>query len=82
MGDFNAKIGTDNIAYQEVMGQNGLCVMNDIGERLVDLSALNRLVLGGSVFPKEGFTRQRICHQKTRLTTSAWVRNVEDHLRM
>ena len=51
MRDLNAKIGSDNIGYEEVMGQHGLGVMNDNGERLADLSALNKLVLGGSVFP-------------------------------
>ena len=51
MGDFNAKIGSDNIAYEEVMGQHGLGIMNDNGERLADLSALNKLALSGSVFP-------------------------------
>ena len=51
MGDFNAKIGSDNIGYEEVMGRHGLGVMNDNGERLADLCALNKLVLGGSVFP-------------------------------
>ena len=51
MGDFNAKIGSDNIGYEEVMGQHGLGVMNDNGERLADLCALNKLVLGVSVVP-------------------------------
>ena len=36
MGDFNAKIGSDNIGYEEVMGQHGLGTMNDNGERLAD----------------------------------------------
>jgi len=50
-GHFNAKIGSDNTGYEEVIGQHGLCVMNDNGDRLADLCALNKLVLGGSVFP-------------------------------
>ena len=33
------------------MGQHTLGVMNDNGERLADLCALNKLVLGSSVFP-------------------------------
>lgn len=33
IGDFNAKIGSDNIGYKEVVGQHGLGVMNDNGER-------------------------------------------------
>ena len=51
MGDLNAKIGRDNIGYEEVMGQYRLGVMNDNGERLADLCALNKLVLHGSLFP-------------------------------
>ena len=31
MGDFNGKIESDNIGYEEVMGQHGLGVMNDNG---------------------------------------------------
>ena len=33
-GYFNAKIGSDNIGYEEVMGQHGPGIMNDNGERL------------------------------------------------
>lgn len=32
MFDSNAKIGSDNIGYEEVMGQHGLGVMNDNGD--------------------------------------------------
>ena len=38
------------IGNKEIMGQHGLGVTNDNGERLADLCALNKLVLGGSVF--------------------------------
>ena len=51
MNDFNAKIGSANFGYEEVMGQHGLGAMNDNGERLADLCALNKLVLSGPVFP-------------------------------
>lgn len=44
MGDFNVKIGCDNTGYEEVMGQHRLGVLNDNGERLADLCALNKLV--------------------------------------
>ena len=50
MGDFNVKIGSDNIRYEEVMGQYGLGFIDDNGESLADFCALNKLVLGGSVF--------------------------------
>ena len=31
MGDFNAKIGSDNTGYDEVMGRQGLGEMNENG---------------------------------------------------
>lgn len=34
MGDFNAKIGSDNTGYEEVMGVHGLGQMNDNGGTL------------------------------------------------
>ena len=35
MGDFNAKMGSDNQGYENVMGVHGVGVMNDNGERFV-----------------------------------------------
>ena len=37
MGDLNAKIGSDDNGYEEVLGQYGLGEMNDNGERLADV---------------------------------------------
>lgn len=51
MGDFNAKIGSDNAGYEDIMGTHGLGQMNENGERFADLCALNQLVIGGSIFP-------------------------------
>ena len=36
MGDANAKIGTDNRGYEEIMGKHGLGTMNNNGERLAN----------------------------------------------
>ena len=41
-GDFNAKIGSDNQVYENVMGVHGLGVMNDNGERFVNACTLQR----------------------------------------
>ena len=73
MGDFNAKIGSDNIGYEEVMGRHGLGAMNDNGERLADLCALNKLVLGGSVFP------HRRIHKVTWLSPAQSTENQINH---
>ena len=51
MGDLNAKIGSDNSGYEEAMGRRGLGKLNENGEMLADLCALNSMITGGSVFP-------------------------------
>ena len=51
MGDFNAKIGKDNIGYEDIMGQHGLGDMNENGECFANICASNNLVIGGSIFP-------------------------------
>nr|KAG5693079.1 hypothetical protein BaRGS_010638 [Batillaria attramentaria] len=40
MGDFNAKVGSDNTGYEEVMGKHALGDMNDNGERFADIRSL------------------------------------------
>ena len=50
MGDFDAKTGSDNRGYEEIMGQHGLGERRDNDERFADLCALSNLVIGGSVF--------------------------------
>ena len=51
MGDFNAKIASNNRGYEEVMGTHGIGEMNEHGEMFADLCSFNRLIIGGSVFP-------------------------------
>ena len=50
LGDFNAKIGSDNTGLEETMGTNGMGKMNENGELFTDLCANNSLVIGGSIF--------------------------------
>ena len=51
MGNFNAKIGMDNMGNEDIVGAHGLGQMNETGERFADLCGLNQLVIGGSIFP-------------------------------
>ncbi|VDP82700.1 unnamed protein product [Schistosoma curassoni] len=51
MGDFNAKVGTDNTGYEDIMGRHGLGERNENGERFANLCASNKLVIGGTIFP-------------------------------
>ena len=74
MGDFNAKIGSDNQGYENVMGVHGLGVMNDNGERFVNACAINNIVIVGSVF-----THKRI-HKATWVSPDQVTENQIDHI--
>ena len=50
IGDMNAKVGSDNVGFETIMGKEALGTQNDNGYRLVQLCATNNLVIGGSVF--------------------------------
>ena len=67
MRDFNAKTGSDNRGYEEIMGQHKLWEINDNGERFADLCTLNHLVILPAL---KGDTTQLgyclTCQQRTR----------------
>ena len=46
MGDFNAKIGKDNIGKELVLGKEGLREINENGELFTDFCHFNSLVMG------------------------------------
>nr|KAG5708387.1 hypothetical protein BaRGS_034418 [Batillaria attramentaria] len=74
MGDFNAKIGSDNRGYEEIMGQQGLGEMNDNGEKFADLCASNNLVIGGSLL------QHRRIHKATWVSPDLSTENQIDHV--
>ena len=74
MGDFNAKIGSDNQEYENVMGVHGLGVMNDNVERFVNACAINNIVTGGSVFTN------KIIHKATWVSPDQVTENQTGHI--
>ena len=74
MGDLNAKIGTDNRNYEDVMGCEGTGQMNENGEMFADFCSVNRLVIGGSIFP-----HKRI-HKVTWISPDQRTENQIDHI--
>ncbi|VDP00793.1 unnamed protein product [Schistosoma margrebowiei] len=74
MGDFNAKVGTDNTGYEDIMGRHGLGERNENGERFANLCALNKLVIGGILFP-----HKRI-HKTTWTSPDHSTQNQIDHI--
>ena len=74
MGDVNAKIGSNNRGYEEVMGTHGIGEMNENGEMFADLCSFNRLIIGGSVFP------HRRIHKATWISPDHRTENQIDHI--
>ncbi|VDO54086.1 unnamed protein product [Schistosoma margrebowiei] len=74
MGDFNAKVGTDNILYEDIMGRHGLGERNENGERFANLCAFNKLVIGGTIFP------HKFIHKTTWTSPDHTTQNQIDHI--
>ena len=74
MGDFNAKIGSDNTGREEVMGRHGEGEINLYGELFVEMCAFNCMVIGGSIFP-----HKRI-HKTTWVSPDHITENQIDHI--
>ncbi|VDO85357.1 unnamed protein product [Schistosoma margrebowiei] len=74
MEDFNAKVGTDNTGYEDIMGRQGQRGRNENGERFANLCAFNKLVIGGTIFP-----HKRI-HKVTWTSPDNTTQNQIDHI--
>ena len=51
MGDLDAKVGSENVHYERVIGRDGCGLQNDNEERLTEWCALNNMIIGGTIFP-------------------------------
>ena len=74
MGDLNAKVGSYNKNYDRAMGREGCGIMNENGERLLELCTTYNLVIGGSLFPHTDI------HKLTWCSPNGRDRNQIDHL--
>ena len=74
MGDLNAKVGVDNAGRGEAMGQQGIGQMNENGELLADFCIINRLVIGGTLFPHKQL------HKPTWVSPDGRTTNQIDHI--
>ena len=75
MGDFNAKVGTDNMGREELMSRHGArAQMHDNGERWTDFGQVNELVIDRTLFPHKEF------YKRTWLSPDGGTENQIDHM--
>lgn len=74
LGDFNAKVGSINNGFEQCMGRHGCGILNENGERLVDLCAVNGMVIGGTLFPHKDI------HKHTWKSPDGTTLNQIDHI--
>ena len=53
IGDWNVKVGTDNVGWEQVMGAHGYGERNDRGERLLEFVAKNELFITNTRFQQK-----------------------------
>ena len=88
MADFNAKLGSDNRGYEEIMGQYGLGEMNENGERLLTYAYVPQANWSYEVVSSntEGYTKRLGYHQtyiqRIRLNTCASGRDSRELFKM
>ncbi|XP_055622491.1 craniofacial development protein 2-like [Toxorhynchites rutilus septentrionalis] len=74
LGDFNAKIGSDNEDLERVMGRHGLGQMSENGELFAEFCGNNNMVIGGSLVP------HRPAHKVTWVSRDGRTENQIDHI--
>lgn len=50
LGDFNARVGQNDVAWKSIIGKHSMGKMNENGERLLSLCATNNLVITNTLF--------------------------------
>ena len=74
MGDFNAKVGSENEDLQHIIGRHGIGEINDNGERLVELCGMAEMKIGGTLFP------HKPVHKVTWVSPDNKTQNQIDHI--
>ena len=73
MGDLSVKVGADRTTLEHVLGNQGIGIRNDNGERFVDFCNTNHLVIGGTVF------QHKPCHKISWVSPNGRDQNQIDH---
>ena len=72
-GDMNAKVGNLVNGLERVMGQQGIGMVNDNGERLKEFCDFNEMVITGTIF------LHKEIHKQTWVSPNGRTKNQIDH---
>lgn len=73
-GDFNAKVGTENAGFEDIMGKEGLSTRNENGELMQELCGMYQLKIGGTLFTHKD------CHKITWTSPDGKTVSQIDHI--
>ena len=66
MGDFNARVGTEHLIWDKVIGQHGVGKMNSNGHRLLSLCAEHQLLITNTIFQMKKHLRTTWQHPRSK----------------
>ena len=66
LGDFNARIGSDHAAWSSCIGHFGVGILNDNGQRLLELCSLHDMCISNTFFATKPWHRVSWRHPKSR----------------
>ena len=66
MGDFNARVGSDHEAWPSNIGHFGVGLINDNGQRLLELCSLHDLCITNTFFPNKHHRRVSWQHPRSK----------------
>ena len=67
LGDFNARVGTDNVAWEGVMGRHGIGKMNSNGHRLLSFCSQNELLISNTIFQLKDIHKGSWMHPRSKV---------------
>ena len=76
MGDLNARVGNNNVGFENVIGGHGVGIRNENWEKLLDFCGLNNLLVTGTIFP------HKLIHKQTWTSPGGQAKNQIDHVLM